>query len=93
MFRKDSMDRRCFLVFIDELYERVLARPLLWISENVFLRLGDRAILDGTLNGMAALGQRTAGMLGRVQTGSLHLYAWLVVVGIVVSVAWGWRHG
>jgi NADH-quinone oxidoreductase subunit L len=79
--------------FIDELYDRVLGRPLLWISENVFLRLGDKTILDGSLNGMAALGQRTAGMLGRVQTGSLHLYAWLVVVGIVVSVAWSWRHG
>jgi NADH-quinone oxidoreductase subunit L len=79
--------------FVDEAYDLLFARPLYWISDRVFLRLGDRRILDGTLNGMAALGQRTAGALGRVQTGSLHLYALLVVVGIIASVAWSWHHG
>ena len=29
----------------------------------------------------------------RVQTGNLHLYALLVLVGIVASLAWSWRHG
>jgi NADH-quinone oxidoreductase subunit L len=78
--------------FIDELYEAVIGRPLVWISDTVFLRLGDRRLLDGTLNGMAALGQRSAGVLGRVQTGSLQLYAWLVLVGIVGALLWSWRH-
>ena len=78
--------------FIDELYERVIGQPLVWVSDRVFLRLGDRALLDGTLNGLAALGQRGAGLLGRVQTGSLHLYAWFVLVGIVGALLWSWRH-
>ncbi|MCI4429341.1 MAG: NADH-quinone oxidoreductase subunit L [Burkholderiales bacterium] len=78
--------------FIDELYERCIGRPLLWVSDFVFLRLGDRALLDGTLNGLAALGQRGAGVLWRVQTGSLHLYAWLVLIGIVGALLWSWRH-
>jgi NADH-quinone oxidoreductase subunit L len=78
--------------FIDELYERCIGRPLLWVSDFVFLRLGDRALLDGTLNGLAALGQRSAGLLGRVQTGSLHLYAWFVLIGIVCALLWSWRH-
>ncbi len=78
--------------FIDELYERVIGDPLVWVSDRVFLRLGDRRVLDGTLNGLAALGQRSAGLLGRVQTGSLHLYAWLVLVGIVGALLWSWRH-
>ena len=30
--------------FIDELYERVIGRPLVWISDRIFLRLGDRAL-------------------------------------------------
>jgi NADH:ubiquinone oxidoreductase subunit 5 (chain L)/Multisubunit Na+/H+ antiporter, MnhA subunit len=34
--------------FIDELYERVIGRPLVWVSDRIFLRLGDRALLDGT---------------------------------------------
>ena len=71
-----------------------IGRPLLWISERVFLGLGDRKLLDGTLNGMAALGQRTAGMLGRVQTGSLHLYALAGRSSASCSrLAWSWRHG
>ena len=78
--------------FIDELYERAVSRPLVWVSDVVFLRLGDRTLLDGTLNGLAALGQRGAGLLSRLQTGSLHLYAVFVLVGIVGALLWSWRH-
>ena len=79
--------------YIDEIYDRLFARPLFWISDKVFLAIGDRTLIDGSLNGMAALGQRTAAILSRVQNGSLQLYALLVVAGIIGSLAWGWRHG
>jgi len=79
--------------FIDELYERMLGRPLVWLSDRVFLGLGDRMLIDGSLNGLARLAQRTAGVLSRVQTGSLHLYALLVLAGSVVVLAWSFRHG
>ena len=78
--------------FVDEAYDALIARPLYWLSDRVFLRLGDRKILDGSLNGLAALGQRTAGMLARVQNGSLHFYVLLVVVGLIFSLALSWRH-
>ena len=32
-------------------YVRALGRPLVWISDRVFLRLGDRFLVDGTLDG------------------------------------------
>jgi NADH-quinone oxidoreductase subunit L len=79
--------------FVDEAYDRLIGRPLYWISDRVFLRLGDQKLLDGSLNGLAALGRRTAGVLGRVETGNLHLYALLVVAGALAALAWGWRHG
>jgi NADH-quinone oxidoreductase subunit L len=79
--------------YVDELYERTLGRPLHWISDAVFLKLGDRLVLDGTLNGLAALAQGAAGRLSRVQTGSLHKYALLVLVGMVASLIWMWRRG
>ena len=63
--------------FVDEAYDALIGRPLHWISERVFLGLGDRILLDGSLNGLAALARRTAGVLGRVQTGNLQLYAFL----------------
>jgi len=36
----------------------------------VFLRIGDRLLLDGTLNGMASVARGAAGQLARVQTGT-----------------------
>jgi NADH-quinone oxidoreductase subunit L len=79
--------------FVDEAYERLLHRPLLWVSDRVFLRLGDRRLLDGSLDGLAALGRRSAAALARIQTGSLHVYAFLVLLGVAGVVVWSWRHG
>ena len=79
--------------YVDELYDWLIGRPLYWISERIFLRLGDQKLIDGTLHGLADLGRRTAGGLSRVQNGSLHLYALLVLAGIIVSLAWSFRHG
>ena len=79
--------------WIDELYENTLGKPLTWIAENLFLKFGDRTLLDGTLNGVGSLGRFTAGVLSRVQSGSLHLYAFFVLVGIVTALLWSWSHG
>jgi NADH-quinone oxidoreductase subunit L len=79
--------------FIDELYALLLARPLYWLSDAVCLRVGDRLLIDGTLNGLARIAQKSAGALGRVQTGNLHLYAFLVLLGSIVCLVWSWHHG
>jgi len=79
--------------FVDEAYEKLIGRPLVWLSERVFLNLGDRVLLDGSLNGLARLAHRTAGVFSRVQTGNLHLYALFVLVGTIVVLAWSFRHG
>jgi NADH-quinone oxidoreductase subunit L len=78
--------------FVDELYERVLGRPLVWFSERVLLQGSDRTVLDGTLNGLGQTAQRAAGLLGRVQTGSLQLYALFVLIGLAGALLWSWRH-
>ncbi len=78
--------------FVDELYEAVIGRPLVWISENILLRGGDKVLFDGTLNGLGGLAQRAAGLLGRLQTGSLQLYMLFVMVGLVGALLWSWRH-
>jgi len=78
--------------YVDELYEAAIGRPLLWISEHVFLRLGDRALIDGTLHALAAAARGGAAMFARVQTGSLQLYVFLVLAGAAASLLWIWRH-
>jgi NADH-quinone oxidoreductase subunit L len=79
--------------YVDEFYERVLGRPLTWISDAVFLKFGDRMVLDGSLNGMAKLAQRTAGALSRVQTGSLHRYVFWVLAGSAACLLWSFGRG
>ena len=78
--------------FIDELYDAAIGRPLRWVSERVFLGIGDRVLLDGSLDGLAGLAQRAAGVLGRIQTGSLQLYAFLLLAGSIACLLWIWRH-
>jgi NADH:ubiquinone oxidoreductase subunit 5 (subunit L)/multisubunit Na+/H+ antiporter MnhA subunit len=75
--------------WVDEAYERFLGGPLVWLSDRVFLRLGDRVLLDGSLNGMARIAQRVAGGLARVQTGGLHRYVFYVLLGSLPA----WPHG
>jgi NADH-quinone oxidoreductase subunit L len=78
--------------YIDELYDRVLGRPLTWISDRIFLGLSDRLVIDGTLNGLARLAQAGAGVLSRVQTGNLQLYALFVLIGSLACLVWALRH-
>ena len=79
--------------YVDELYEAVLGRPLHWVSDRVFLGIGDRRLIDGSLHGLASLANRAAGRLGRIETGNLQFYVWLVVLGAFASLAWVWGHG
>jgi NADH-quinone oxidoreductase subunit L len=79
--------------YVDELYEAVLGRPLNWVSERVFLNLGDRALIDGSLHGLTGLAQRAAGRLSRVETGNLQFYVLLAALGLVASLVWMWRNG
>jgi len=76
--------------YIDELYEALIAVPIRWISDRVFLAHCDRLLLDGTLNGMASVARGAAGQLARVQTGNLHFYAFLVLAGLVALLLWSW---
>ena len=78
--------------FVDEAYEAFIGKPLMWISDRVFLRFGDQRLFDGTLHGLAALGRGTARVLGHVQTGNLQFYAFLVLGGIVATLWWSLRH-
>jgi len=59
----------------------------------VVLRLGDRWLLDGSLDGVARVAQRGAGLLSRLQDGSLQRYAMLVLLGSAACLLWIWRHG
>jgi NADH-quinone oxidoreductase subunit L len=78
--------------YVDELYEATIGRPIRRVSERAFLGIGDRLLIDGSLDGLAALAQRAAGRLSRIESGQLQLYVLLAIAGLVAALAWIWRH-
>jgi NADH-quinone oxidoreductase subunit L len=68
--------------FVDEIYDAIFVRPLVWLSRNVLWRAVDQGVVDGAaVNGTAKL-SRGLGWLGsRLQTGQLGVYVVLFLVG------------
>ena len=68
--------------FVDEAYDAVIIQPIkngsLWLW-----RLFDEKVIDGAVNGSAALVQGASSMLRRLQTGLVQEYALGIVGGVV----------
>jgi NADH-quinone oxidoreductase subunit L len=71
--------------YVDELYDAVVVRPILWVSRKVLWRVIDVGIVDGAgVNGAAATSRVLGWLASRLQTGELGFYAVVFVVGVVV---------
>jgi NADH-quinone oxidoreductase subunit L len=68
--------------YIDELYDAVIVRPVMWVSRVLLWRVMDQGVIDGVaVNGSAKL-SRGLGWLGsRLQTGQVGMYVVLFLVG------------
>ncbi len=72
--------------WIDEVYGRIFTRPLAAFSRVVLWRIVDNGLIDGTVNGVAALARSTGGGLRRQESGNIRSYASWVGLGAVVVV-------
>jgi NADH-quinone oxidoreductase subunit L len=69
--------------YVDELYEAVFVRPIMWVSREVLWKIVDIRIVDGLLVDGTAVVTRALGWIGsRLQTGEVGVY----VVGFVFGV-------
>jgi NADH-quinone oxidoreductase subunit L len=74
--------------YVDELYDLLLVRPLVWLSREVLWKRVDQGLVDGAGVNGAAAAARALGLLGsRLQTGQVGVYVVLFVVG-VLAVLW-----
>jgi NADH-quinone oxidoreductase subunit L len=72
--------------YVDEIYDFVFVNPCKAIGQ--FLWRGfDVVVVDGCVNGVAAIVRGFSGILRHVQTGFVHNYAFTMVLGVVVIVA------
>ena len=74
--------------FIDELYDRVVTRPVHWVSERVLWKIVDVKIIDGTVNGTALATRQLGGLLRKTQNGIIENYAVGMVLGCVAILAY-----
>jgi len=71
--------------YIDELYDRVIVRPTVWISRNVLATGVDEGIIDKLLVTWVGTGiPRLFGWFGsRLQSGQVGTYAWVLLIGVI----------
>ena len=80
--------------FFDELYDATFVRLAHWLGD-VFWKVGDKKIIDGLgPDGVAAVSARVGKLAGRLQTGYVYHYAFVMLLGVLglLSFAfWAWR--
>jgi NADH-quinone oxidoreductase subunit L len=73
--------------YVDELYDRVIVKPLLALSHWCAASF-DAGVIDGAVNGVASLVAGAATRLRRLQTGFVMNYALSMLVGVVALLGW-----
>ncbi|WP_044511861.1 NADH-quinone oxidoreductase subunit L [Hymenobacter sp. DG25B] len=72
--------------YIDELYNALIVRPIMWLSRGLY-RFVENGIIDPIVNGFGRVTMGGGQLLRYVQTGSVETYLILMVVGIVLVLA------
>jgi NADH-quinone oxidoreductase subunit L len=71
--------------YFDELYDAIFVRPAIRLARLLW-QIGDTTLIDGVPNGLAELTSDSSRQAVRIQTGSLAVYAFVMLIGVVVLV-------
>ncbi len=72
--------------YVDELYGAVFVQPYRRLARQLW-QVGDAIIIDGVPNGLASMTTEGSGRVARLQSGSLAMYAFAMLIGLVVLAA------
>ena len=70
--------------YVDEVYDAAIVQPIRIGSEEALWRRFDVSVIDGAVNGTGTIVASWAGIMRRLQTGSVRSYAGSMFVGVVV---------
>ncbi len=74
--------------YFDEIYDFLFVRPAQAVGRFLWKK-GDKAVIDGTINGVAmGIIPFFTRLAGRFQSGYIFTYAFAMVIGIVVLITW-----
>lgn len=72
--------------YFDELYDFLFVHPAMWLGRELW-KVGDAQIIDGVPNGLASMAEGGSVQVVRIQTGSIAVYAFTMLIGLVVMVS------
>jgi NADH-quinone oxidoreductase subunit L len=72
--------------YFDELYDFLFVRPSIALAR-ILWHVGDETLIDGMPNGAAALAAGGAAQVVKIQTGSIAVYAFSMLIGVVALVS------
>jgi len=70
--------------YVDELYDRAIVGPTIWLSTHVLWRAVDEGMIDGSVNGVAHTAQTSGDRLRQIYSGNTRSYATWMLIGAVV---------
>jgi len=74
--------------YFDEIYAFLIVRPAMWVGRTLWRR-GDGAVIDGIIDGLAmGVVPQLTRFAGRVQSGYLFHYAFVMLIGISLLISW-----
>jgi NADH-quinone oxidoreductase subunit L len=71
--------------YFDELYDAVLVRPFFALARLLW-QVGDVTIIDGVPNSIAHIAEDSAEQAVKLQTGSIAVYAFSMLIGVVLLI-------
>ena len=72
--------------YFDELYDAIFVRPTFALARTLW-QVGDVTLIDGVPNGLAELTSDGSAGVVKLQTGSIAVYAFAMLIGLVVLVS------
>jgi NADH-quinone oxidoreductase subunit L len=69
--------------YIDELYDRLVSRPLFWTSTHILSDGIDRDVIDGLVNGSATAVEDGGEATRKIESGNVQHYAFVYLIGVV----------
>ena len=75
--------------YVDEVYGRLIIKPLRFVSDRVMYQLVDAGLIDGVMvNGTAKVSYAAGKALAKAQSGRLDIYALVFAAGVALMLYW-----
>lgn len=74
--------------YVDEVYDAAVVNPIVKGSESVLWKFTDNKIIDGVVNGTAAIIGSISARIRKIQTGVAQVYAVVMMLGIAIALFW-----